>query len=241
MIAFFGPRVRVRKLLFEHIPKCAGTAARGYLQRHYRRLATYQTYGWKPDEIDGFKRLPDSRRHAYDLIIGHGAHELLDWTAPDTIAATILREPVDRLLSHYYYVREKPEHYLHAAVAAGNLSPGAYVAAGLSDELRNHMVCRFLGVRPEVAERDPGRAVDAAWDVLNNRYRIVGIAERLDAAMEVIRTAVGFHGRFSVKRINRTRNRRPTTILSPEDRRLIEEHNALDIELYRRVAAVAPA
>lgn len=241
MISFFRPRTGARKLLFEHVPKCGGTAVRGYLEHHYRGSRTYRVYGWRPGECETFKRLSERRRHAYDLIIGHGVHELLDWTAPETVAATVLREPVDRIVSHYYYVREKPEHYLHAAVATGNLSPGAYVAAGLSDELRNHMVCRFLGVRPEVAERDPTRAVEGAWNVLQTRYRIVGIAERLDAAMEAIRTAVGFDGRFSGERVNGTRNRRPTTILSPEDRRLIEEHNALDIELYRRVAEIAPS
>ncbi|NBT13432.1 MAG: hypothetical protein EBS56_07610 [Planctomycetia bacterium] len=240
MITFLRPRSRARKLLFEHIPKCGGTATRGYFERHYAGSRTYQVYGRRPEECAGFKRLPVARRHAYDLVIGHGAHELLDWTAPGTIAATVLREPVDRILSHYYYVREKPEHYLHAAVAGGDLSPGAYVAAGLSDELRNHMVCRFLGVRPEAAERDPARAVEGAWDVLNHRYRIVGIAERLDAAMDAIRTAVGFDGRFSGERTNCTRSRRPATQLSAEDRRLIEQHNALDIELYRRVAAAAP-
>lgn len=241
MTPFFQSGPRPGKLLFEHVPKCGGTATRVFLERQYARRSIYSVYDRRPGERETFKALPESQRHAYDLIIGHGAHDLLDWCAPDIVAATVLRQPVDRIVSHYYYVQERPEHYLHEAVVSRKLSLREYAASNLSIELRNNMVCRFLGIGPDDAERDPARSVDAAWEMLRSRYRVVGVVERLGPAMNAIREAVGLVGAWSGERTNRTKNRRPLEALSSEDRRVIEEHNALDVELYRRVAEVAPA
>jgi len=241
VIPWFRSGPRPRALLFEHVPKCGGTAIRKYLERHYRPRQIYGVYDRRPGEREAFRSMPESQRHAYELVIGHGVHELLDWCRPDTLAATILRRPVERIVSHYYYVRERPEHYLHEAVVGRNLSLGEYAASNLSIELRNNMICRFLGVGPEEAERDPQRSVDTACEILRSRYRVVGVVERLSPAMHAIREAVGLRRVWSGERTNRTRSRPPIEDVSAEDRRMIEAHNALDIELYRRVAEVAPA
>lgn len=241
MILWFRSGPRPRPLLFEHVPKCGGTAIRTYLERHYARPQIYDVYERRPREREVFRSLPEAQRHAYGLVIGHGIHGLLDWCRPDIVAATVLRKPVERIVSHYYYVRERPEHYLHEAVVGRNLSLGEYAASNLSIELRNNMVCRFLGVEPDEAERDPQRSVDTAWDILRSRYRVVGVVERLSPAMHAIREAVGLGRVWSGERTNRTRNRAPIEGVSVEDRRVIEAHNALDIELYQRVAEVAPA
>lgn len=241
MIHWFRSEPRPRTLLFEHVPKCGGTAIRRYFERHYPRRRIYDVYDRRPVERETFKALPESRRRAYDLVIGHGVHDLLDWCGPDTIAATILRDPVERIVSHYYYVRERPEHYLHDPVVRRNLSLGEYAASNLSLELRNNVVCRFAGLGPDEAEREPQRSIDAAWEILRSRYRILGVVERLGPAMDVIREAVGLRAAWSGERANSTRNRPPIEAVSAEDRRVIEMHNALDIELYRRVAEIAPA
>jgi hypothetical protein len=52
--------------------------------------------------------------------------------------------------------------------------------------------------------------------------------------------AAGLSNRWKDRRINRTKGRMPIEKVTAEDRRVIEAHNALDIELYRRVEAAAP-
>lgn len=235
----FG-RSHVRKLLFEHVPKCAGTAAMKFLERQYARRRTYTVYDRRPDECGTFRQMPESRRHAYDLVIGHGAHRLIDWCAPDAVTATVLRQPVDRIVSHYYYVLEQPDHYLHVEVVGRSMTLRDYVESGVSDELRNYMTCSFLGMTPAEAERDPARSVDRAWEILRGRYRVVGIVERLPPAMEAIRTAIGATTPWTNTRTNSTAGRRPIESIAAEDRRAIADRNALDMELYRRAAEAAP-
>lgn len=241
MIPFFRSGQHPRPLLFEHVPKCGGSAIHEYLRRHYAPRQIYEVYDRRPREREAFRSMPEPQRHAYGLVIGHGVHELLESCRPDIVAATVLRKPVDRIVSHYYYVRERPEHYLHEAVVGRDLSLGEYAASNLSIELRNNMVCRFLGVGPDEAERDPQRSVDTAWETLRARYSVVGVVERLTPAMNMIRQTLGLRRVWSGERKNRTRNRPPIEEVSAEDRRVIEAHNALDMELYRRVAEIAPA
>ncbi len=240
MIRLLQRSTHARKLLFEHVPKCGGTSMSDYFRRHYAANATFDRYGARPHEQEEFLALPEPDRHAYEFVLGHGVHPLLGYCDPGIVAITILREPVARIVSHYYFVKATPGHYLHKQVMASEMTLGDYAASGMSNELRNDMVCRFLGVTPEEAEADPEGAVDAAWDVLQDRYDVVGVLERLAPAMEAIRLAAGLSSRWSDVRINRTKGKVPAEKISAEDRRVIEEHNALDIELYRRVEAVAP-
>ena len=229
-----------RKLLFEHVPKCGGTSMSDYFRRHYVVSATFDRYGARPHEQEEFLALPETARHSYEFVLGHGVHPLLDHCDPGMVAVTMLREPVARIVSHYYFVKATPGHYLHDRVMREQMSLREYAASGISNELRNDMVCRFLGVTPDEAEADPEGSVDAAWNVLQERYDVVGVLERLAPAMEAIRAAAGLSDRWKDRRINRTKGRVPIEKVSAEDRRVIEAHNALDIELYRRVEAVAP-
>lgn len=229
-----------RKLLFEHVPKCGGTSMSDYLRRHYPARMTYDIYGRRPHELQTFMGLPEPERHAYELILGHGVNPLLDHCDPGMVAVTILREPVARIVSHYYFVKATPGHYLHKQVMAEQMTLSDYAASGISPELRNDMVCRFLNVTPDEAAADPEGSVDAAWNALQERYDVVGVLERLAPAMEAIRLAAGLSSRWKDRRINRTKGRVPIEKITADDRRVIEAHNALDIELYRRVEAVAP-
>lgn len=229
-----------RKLLFEHVPKCGGTSMSDYFRQHYVGSATFDRYGARPHEQEEFLALPEFARYSYEFVLGHGVHPLLDYCDPGMVAVTILREPVARIVSHYYFVKATPGHYLHDRVMRERMTLGEYAASGISSELRNDMVCRFLKVTPDEAEADPEGAVDAAWGVLQERYGVVGVLERLAPAMEAIRAAAGLSDRWKDRRINRTKGKVPIEKVSAEERRVIEAHNKLDIELYRRVEAVAP-
>ena len=101
-----------RTLIFLHIPKAAGTTLNRIFRRRYRKSDIYMFDG-SYEKLDTFKKLPPERRRQIRLLCGHmpfGMHKYLLRLA-DYI--TILRDPVDRIVSHYFYVRRKTTHYLH--------------------------------------------------------------------------------------------------------------------------------
>ena len=58
---------------------------------------------------------------------------------------TFLRDPVERLISHYHYVLRRPKHYLYEQVVKDGLSLSDYVTSDISPELSNHQVRMISG------------------------------------------------------------------------------------------------
>src|SRR5262245_16845682 len=92
-------------LIFLHIPKPAGTTVHHVLERQFAADEVYSLAGdsWASYRRD-FQRLTLPERKKIRVIKGHmefGLHELLPQPAT---YVTVLRHPVDRIMSYYYYV-----------------------------------------------------------------------------------------------------------------------------------------
>jgi hypothetical protein len=196
------------KLLFEHIPKCAGTTVIHFLTAQYFNKKHFFIDGSNPTKsVLYFKSLPKQERLSYDLVLGHHAHDLLDFFHPKKVTLTVFRDPVDRIISHYYFVLRSPDHYLHKEVTSKGLSLERYASMDLSAELRNNYVTRFLRIPIEEAERDSENAVACAYDIIRKNYTVVGILEKLDAAMNALADAAHFRESFKPSVLNATVNR----------------------------------
>jgi len=49
----------------------------------------------------------------------------------------MLRNPIDWIISHYYYVRRIPRHYLYNRVVSQNMNLEEYVMSGILSEINN--------------------------------------------------------------------------------------------------------
>jgi hypothetical protein len=99
-------------LIYEHIPKCAGTSIVGFLASQHRN--PYIINGRHTRQsIDDFDSLPETERAKIDFVGGHGASLCRGVIEP--VYATVLRHPVDRVVSYYHYCRRDTGHTLHAS------------------------------------------------------------------------------------------------------------------------------
>ena len=233
-------RTRPKKVLYEHIPKCAGTSVRSYLKSQYPFNRIYAVRGSHPARyIAHFESLPEQRRHRYDLIVGHGAHQLRRHVHPDILKATILRDPVDRVISHYFFVLRSPEHYLHHEVTTRGISLLDYATGRVSNELRNHYVSSFLEMSAEEVERSPDESVAHAFEVIRSEYDVVGTVDDLDAAIGALAAAAGFHDHFRPGKLNVTADRPTQQEIDPATIQTIADLNSLDVKLYELIRDVA--
>lgn len=230
-----------KKILFEHVPKCGGTSIVNYLVSHYGNDQVYYIRGDRARAyIDHFKRLTGQERNKYRLIFGHGAHHLLECVAESWIKLTVLRNPVQRIISHYHYVLRTPDHYLYQKVTSEGLTLKAYATRGLSGELRNNLVCRFTGLAAEDAERHPEDSVERAIQTLREKYDVVGVLAHLEAAMDLLKEKAGFTKAFGSRKLNSTRYQVPLASIPESTKSAIAEVNSLDMRLYERVLSIAP-
>ena len=82
-----------RAILFDHIPKCAGTSLAEHLFARCAGRPVLRLDGSAQDEATRrFAALPEPTRHGYALIAGHGAFRLAPFAAPDALRITVLRD-----------------------------------------------------------------------------------------------------------------------------------------------------
>ncbi len=103
-------RVMARStIIFEHIPKTAGSTVNSLLQRKYGSKIYHIESLHTLESIDRFRNFTEEKKRDYTLIRGHGA-SLLASAVENPKLFTFLRDPAERMLSQYNYLRTRDDH-----------------------------------------------------------------------------------------------------------------------------------
>ncbi len=220
---------RNEALIFLHIPKTGGSTLYKILARQYSRAQTLRLEG---PQIAAFQTLPEAERGRYRLVEGHlhfGFHRFIP--GPSTYV-TFLRRPIERVLSFYHYARSTFDHYLYPLLAIERLDLKTLLARESTVELCNGQTRQLAGEEWEDPQRAVTRAaLERAQANLRSHFRVVGLLEEFDASLLLLRRAFDWHSPFYVKE-NVTKEKPADMSLDDETRRLIEDANSLDVELY---------
>jgi hypothetical protein len=168
-----APAATVPPLVFVHLPKAGGTTLNHILMKNYRFRC--DAYGpdffprYYPDEFVSLVQPPghdDTKRPAF--FTGHIdlANELLRYMPVRYVAITMLRDPVERIVSHFRHHSTREDTPLHAEIRAGLKLP---------DYFR-----RFQGALPPqyaVLSPDKPNASDALSN-LESRISLFGLQGR---------------------------------------------------------------
>ena len=169
-------------------------------------------------------------------IAGHIVFGLRDLLPSDTRYVTVLREPVERTLSHYGYLvaPRDPKERQHGLLARDTpYRPELSLEEALEDPryLPDNLQTRMIVCRRSPFEQLPGDALEQAKEHLRSRFTFVGVTERFDEFAALLARAFGWAPRVPPrKRVGDLRPERAS--MSREALRALEEHDALDLELY---------
>jgi hypothetical protein len=145
-------------VVFLHIPKTAGQSI------HTALINAFSEDAVCPARVnDQLRRLSINELNKYKVFSGHLDWSLLDCIKGDNYVFTILREPMDRILSFYFYLRDQAEKLSdekrnqpenQGLKAAFELSPKEYFLGGkpqirrfLDDHYDNFYTYYFAGRR----------------------------------------------------------------------------------------------
>ena len=229
-------------LLHLHIPKTAGMALNDCIFEIYRSAE------WDESEqgfISGVYYYPagidtenanETARHILSrkdvrAVVGHfgfGLHESIERPYE---YVTLLRHPVDRVISLYHHIKKWDNEVLNEEVVTRDLSVTEFVQDLDFVELDNGQTRRIAGAQPPFGKCDKDILEQAQWN-LANEFAVVGLTERFAESVVLMKDRLGWSSvpKLRWKNVNRLRPSRDA--LSPETIAAIVDKNKLDLQLY---------
>jgi hypothetical protein len=222
-------------LIFLHIPKAAGSTFSGIIQQQYDH-SSFLKMDFGIQQIELFKDFDEAEKLKIKAISGHmhfGLHELLP---NPCLYVTMLRDPVRRLISHYYYICCTPNHRYHNVVVSKKISLEDFIFSRVDGIAIDNCQTRLLsGLEGQLSETSFGHCSDdmlnKAQKNLKDSFSVIGIAEKFQESYRLMQETLGWKPiPYSNKNVNS--NYAIADIL-PQTLTLIEKYNELDIKLYR--------
>ncbi len=214
-----------RQVWFVHIPKTAGGTLKNVMANAFGppQIANGGDYIADPDRA---RRKAEKLSSGRRIVVGHTPYGLFQHLlAPDAGVMTMLRDPVERVLSHYY------SHIHHK-----NYTTGGRTFTSLANALEarlphiTNLSTRFLCDDPSP---DPGeKQLEEAKRTLDRCF-FVGIQERFDESVVLLHQALPITEIAPYAERRHANATRPTaTDISPMIHNAIKEANRLDRALY---------
>jgi hypothetical protein len=221
-------------VLFLHIPKAGGQTLGEYVYNQCRTEearaddllkagVAYLTYGFlkEPELSIPAHALPLLARRDLRAVIGHFWFGLHEHVARPSTYITLLRNPVDRVVSLYYYARLNE-----------TMSLAEFVASPPFKEVDNDQTRRIAGVDPAIGECTTA-TLRLAQENLRRHFAVAGLTERFDETLVLLRRKLGWTRDVVSFPRNVNPHRLPTASLPPEVVEAIGRRNELDYELWQ--------
>eukprot|EP00026_Physarum_polycephalum_P005441 Phypoly_transcript_05475.p1 GENE.Phypoly_transcript_05475~~Phypoly_transcript_05475.p1 ORF type:complete len:375 (+),score=19.68 Phypoly_transcript_05475:39-1163(+) len=204
--------------LFLHVAKTAGSTLSSVFKRSERPSKFSHT--WAHPKLQDMPKMATK-----DIVFGHFRYGLHYYFNRTCTYMTVLRDPIDRVVSHYYY------HIQHKK------DPGHLFAMNRTFEewirdspAANNEQTRVLsGMRSEFNISE--RTLDMAMYHMRT-FAVVGLTEKYHETLMLLKHIAG----LTVTRyrpINKGVKRPKLADVPPETVELIKKHNWADIELYK--------
>lgn len=214
-------------VIFLHLPKTAGTTLNRLIEWEYRISEMYSIdpvlYEWSAAHL---RKLPPARLRKFRMLKGHmifGLHEVLPQKAT---YITVLRDPVDRVISSFYFMRSHKLHPLYWKFRREKWSLNDFVRLSPRDNVQ----CKILA-GAEYTKTCTAEICERAKENLHRHFSVVGLSERLEESLALMRLRFGWKlQRYSSFNVTRSRPKKAEIPQSTLD--LIQETNAFDMSLY---------
>ena len=215
------------KIFFLHIPKAGGTTMTHVFMKNFRKDEIFIVEPKNP--IGNYQALDAEQKKNIKVIEGHFTFGLHEEIGEKPRYITFLREPIDRIISYYYYVKKCRGHYIYDY--GQKLSLKDFVSNGISIEMDNDQTRYISGIRNIPFGSCNNEMLEKAKKNLVKHFEVTGITELFDEALVLSKILFGLKDiRYEIQ--NKTRQRPAIEQVDKETLEVIKAHNQLDLQLY---------
>lgn len=226
------------RIAFIHIPKVAGSSIHQYFE------ATYGTDRviWYSSNV--FREMTESQLKVqvkelaqFSVIGGHiplMSTETMHYLSGKTLFVTIIREPIERLISHFYYIQERSNHHQYNNIIPDDLVGSIKYSKKFRDYLSN-IQCRFIG---------GSRNFEKVQQQINTNPIIIGKLEKLQEFMSVLNSITQNNTvklpylNMASNKVDKTKELEKENFKNKLDSNIIEELIGEDIKLYNNFKTI---
>lgn len=225
-----------KKIIFTHIPKVAGTSL----------LARLIRPNFQPEEIKtfrGVKNLFAERNGDFRVLVGHQPYGMHHFINGECNYFTMLREPISRAVSHYYFIRQPlinpnqkrynvEQKKVYNETSLSNIFDRnrrrkySLTSSWLIDNMQTRYIAGFAYYW---APKDSSLLLRAAKKNLKARYRTFGIQDRFQESLERLGQSFQISVGPEEQHLKTTRVEKTLTDL---DKSVLMDNHRLDAELY---------
>jgi hypothetical protein len=220
-----------KQLMFLHIPKTAGMTLQNIISRNYPKNRICTIHCLKQNrELEEY---PKEKLLQISILTGHISAKMISLFPPDQIECfTLLRDPIDRVVSAYHYIAQKPTHPYHKRFQETKPSIKQLIESGDVLNLNNAMVRFLSGDTHRAYNECDNEMLEKALSNLKTYFPIVGLQNDFDTFL--LQVAERYNWRFPYYRsVNIDRKRDRSEKMDPDTLSCIQHYNQLDIELFR--------
>lgn len=218
-------KMEQRALIFLHIPKTAGTTLNRIIEWQYNPLSIFTMDPYRiratPERL---KQLPEARRRRLRMVRGHLYYGVHEYLPQGSTYITMLREPVARFLSSYYFLQRRPLHPMHRKVKSERIGVEDFIR--LTPQRQNMQCSLIAGIKSNGKCEES--TLQIAKENLARSFSIVGLSERFEESLMLIAKTFDWEIPFYENhKVSKTRPK-----VEPSAVEMIKENNRLDLELY---------
>lgn len=224
-------------LIFLHIPKAGGSTFENILWRLYSPKSIYRLPDVMEERvkaIDKLQQLEISDKQQIKVLTGIMDFGLHKYIPQKSTYVTILRDPVDRIISHYHFVRNTEEHHLYSKLNFKNIGLQDYLTNYPLEEMDNGQTRLISGMNTSdhTSQRMCTKAdLEKAKQNLKERFAVFGILEKYDETLILTKRRLQWvyptYVQQNIAKVKYTRNNIPSGTIKQ-----IQSLNKYDIELY---------
>ena len=160
-----------RQIVILHIPKTAGTSLRKLVQKNYKKEECFFVYtkNSRFRTVDDFMQLGEEKKARLKIVMGHLPFNPSLYAGMNPVYVTILRNPVERVISYYNHVMTRKDGW-----TARNVSLLKYLEESEDLQLWNHQTRILSGLNEVVVD---GSHLEAAIRNIETHFIFTGLSQ----------------------------------------------------------------
>lgn len=221
------------KLIFLHLPKCGGTTFHSILERMYRKEEIFdiKVINDLRLNIEDFISLPPNEKARLKLLKGHMEFGLHKHFSEESTYITFLRDPIERIISYYYFVKRHPNHRLYKLnLLNDEMSFYDFVTTIKEGDVHNGQIRLISGINDEKEFM-----LERALENIEKHFSFVGTLEKFDESLILLQRLFDWSTPY-YEIANKTKERPKISDFDQETIEAIKALNAEDIFLHKKIS-----